>query len=358
MKIKVPDYYKDFSCKCGECRHTCCIGWRVTVSQDEYFRLLGMDCSQDVRNRIDCALVIANNPSAERFAEIKHNYLGRCILLRDDGLCAIQKECSEDALPDICRIYPRNIVHCAMGEGACANSCEKVIELLIAKKESIKAEEADSPYAVVIDVPEDERVIQRKTFELLCNRNLTLEQRLIELGKALGIEPNEKHEYNEEEIFEFLLNLVYDIEKYSPTFKEYSIIATEDMHNSSIDIDAKYIKERYEKAKQTFVKNYPDYDIRFENIMNNHLFYERFPYSDKKESLLCKYATICGIFMLLKFITVLYTENRPADEDFVDCVAGLFRCFEHSDCSRVINGRLAKLGRLSYPFIADVVAKL
>lgn len=62
--------------------------------------------------------------------------------------------------------------------------------------------------------------------------------------------------------------------------------------------------------------------------------------------------------MLLKFITVLYTENRPADEDFVDCVAGLFRCFEHSDCSRVINGRLAKLGRLSYPFIADVVAKL
>ena len=358
MKIKVPDYYKDFTCKCGECRHSCCMGWRVTVSQDEYFRLLGMDCTPDVRHRIDCALLILKNPSPDRFAEIKHNYLGRCPLQRDDGLCTLQRDCGEEALPAVCRLYPRNIIYCTMGKGACANSCEKTVELLVAKKDSLNVEETDSPYAVIVDVPEEERDLQRKTFKLLCDRELTLEERLVELGKALGIEPGDKESYSEEEIFKFLLDLVSDIEKYSPTFEEYSIIAEEEINILSTNIDMKYVKERYEKAKKTFAVHYPDYEVRFENIMNNHLFYERFPYSDKKESLLSKYATVCGIFILLKFITVAYTENKPTDEDFVDCVAGLFRCFEHSDCGRVINGRLARLGRLTYPFIAEAVSKL
>lgn len=32
----VPDDYADFSCKCGQCRHTCCDGWAVTFPREDY----------------------------------------------------------------------------------------------------------------------------------------------------------------------------------------------------------------------------------------------------------------------------------------------------------------------------------
>lgn len=357
MKIIVPDYYKDFKCKCGECRHSCCMGWRVTVSQDEYFRLLGMECSPDVRRRIDCAFFTVSTPSPERFAEIKHNYLGRCPIQREDGLCTLHFECGEEALPTICRTYPRNMIYCIMGEGACANSCEKTIELLIEKKDSLGFEEVESPISMIIEAPKELSVLQQKTFELLKNRNLTFEKRLCELGKVLGIETDKKEDYPEEEFYGFLYDLVSDMEGYSPNFKSCSTVACEDIVQS-VDTDLTYFKERYEKAKKAFTKHYPDHQARFENIILNHLFYERFPYSQNEESMLYKYATVCGIYILLKFITVAYTEHRPTDEDFVDCVAGLFRCFGHSECGRVIFGRLYKLGRLSYSFIANAVLKL
>jgi len=148
------------------------------------------------------------------------------------------------------------------------------------------------------------------------------------------------------------------MERYSPTFREHSVQAREEMDVETENAEPKYVKERYEKAKKAFSEHYPDYEVRFENIMLNHLFYERFPYSNNGESLLYKYATVCGIFILLKFITVGFTESRPTDEDFVDCVSGLFRCFAHSECGKVINGRLHKLGRLTYSFIKKAVSEL
>ena len=34
MKIIVPDYYKDFKCLAGDCKHSCCIGWEVDIDAD------------------------------------------------------------------------------------------------------------------------------------------------------------------------------------------------------------------------------------------------------------------------------------------------------------------------------------
>jgi len=184
MKIIVPDYYKDFKCKCGECRHSCCMGWRVTVSQDEYFRLLGMECSPDVRRRIDCAFFTVSTPSPERFAEIKHNYLGRCPIQREDGLCTLHFECGEEALPTICRTYPRNMIYCIMGEGACANSCEKTIELLIEKKDSLGFEEVESPISMIIEAPKELSVLQQKRSSFLKTEILLLRSDFANLEKC------------------------------------------------------------------------------------------------------------------------------------------------------------------------------
>ena len=61
----VPDYFTDFECKIGACRHVCCNGWPISISMKDYFRLIGMQCNDDLRHRIDVSLHICENPSEE-----------------------------------------------------------------------------------------------------------------------------------------------------------------------------------------------------------------------------------------------------------------------------------------------------
>ena len=34
MKIFAPDYYRDFKCSAGNCRHSCCIGWEIDIDYE------------------------------------------------------------------------------------------------------------------------------------------------------------------------------------------------------------------------------------------------------------------------------------------------------------------------------------
>ena len=94
----VPDNYADFHCKCGQCRHTCCDGWAVTFPREDYFRLLSVPCSPELRRKLDTSLHLADDPTPERYAELLPNWEGHCPLQRADGLCALQAECGEEAL--------------------------------------------------------------------------------------------------------------------------------------------------------------------------------------------------------------------------------------------------------------------
>ena len=55
QQILVPEYFPKFQCKCGACRSCCCKGWGVCVSRDDYFRLVGMNCTASLRKRLDVA---------------------------------------------------------------------------------------------------------------------------------------------------------------------------------------------------------------------------------------------------------------------------------------------------------------
>lgn len=72
----VPDNYADFHCKCGKCRHTCCDGWAVTFPREDYFRLLSVPCSPELRRKLDTSLHLADDPTPERYAELLPNWEG------------------------------------------------------------------------------------------------------------------------------------------------------------------------------------------------------------------------------------------------------------------------------------------
>ena len=105
----MPDYYPDFHCKTGMCRAACCVGWNVSLSMQDYFRLLGVECRKHVREKLDCALHVKRYPTEDSYAELVHRYDGNCPLRMESGLCAIHAEAGEQALPAICRLYPRAI---------------------------------------------------------------------------------------------------------------------------------------------------------------------------------------------------------------------------------------------------------
>ena len=50
-KYLIPNYFKKFKCKCGDCRNTCCVGWTVTMSVNEYFKIKFFLSLQKEQNR-------------------------------------------------------------------------------------------------------------------------------------------------------------------------------------------------------------------------------------------------------------------------------------------------------------------
>lgn len=43
MKVFAPDYYRNFACIAGNCRHSCCVGWEIDVDASAYARYQTVD---------------------------------------------------------------------------------------------------------------------------------------------------------------------------------------------------------------------------------------------------------------------------------------------------------------------------
>ena len=94
MKIFAPDYYREFRCLAGACRHTCCQGWEIDVDEASL-------------SRFSSVPEIAAHISADESAHIVLTEDERCPFLRQDGLCGMILSHGEDMLCDICRDHPR-----------------------------------------------------------------------------------------------------------------------------------------------------------------------------------------------------------------------------------------------------------
>ena len=180
-----PDYFEGFKCKCGACRNCCCTGWDIAVGMDEYFRLIGMECPEEIHRRLECAFRVPDVPSPERFRLISPNWLGECPMHDADGLCMIQRDLGEAALPEICRMYPR----CLKKEGElyealCSNSCEAVVELLMRPEQlQLRFVEMDAESSIQAQVDGEMLNLGKKTVELLQESDGSLRERI---GKICG----------------------------------------------------------------------------------------------------------------------------------------------------------------------------
>jgi len=159
-KWLVADYYENFRCKCEKCRHSCCHGWQIPVSKDEYLELVNQECDEELRHRLDVSFITPEYIDENRYRVISFNYLGDCPMNKD-GLCEVHKKLGETYLPKTCRLYPRSLKNInGINTACCSSSCEAVIEALLNEnKLSIKEIEMDAvaslSYTVDSDIKEE-----------------------------------------------------------------------------------------------------------------------------------------------------------------------------------------------------------
>ena len=131
MKTVAPDYYNDFHCTAGKCRHSCCIGWEIDIDEDaiDRYRSVGGSFGQELMSCI------------EQGEDGPHFRLGeqeRCPFLNEENLCRIIINLGEDALCGICADHPRfrNFFssRTEIGLGLC---CEAAAQLILSRTEPV-----------------------------------------------------------------------------------------------------------------------------------------------------------------------------------------------------------------------------
>lgn len=177
-----PDYYKDFHCIAGACRHSCCIGWEIDVDESSLARFLAEEGSLGDKLRAN----IAQEDGCAHFILGEEE---RCPFLQADGLCEIILQRGEDALCQICADHPRFrsffTGRTEIGLGLC---CEAAAELILSRREPMRlVAEGDCP-----DLPEDEQALltlRARLIALAQDRSQPMEARLAQLLALSGLTP-------------------------------------------------------------------------------------------------------------------------------------------------------------------------
>ncbi len=189
----MPLCYKDFHCLMGACRDNCCAaGWEIAFNKKDYLRIKRAVKSRELKAALSGGVSRLRDDAFNGFyAHFATGPEGRCAFQREDGLCRLQLECGAEALPMVCRMYPRKITYTpAAREFSLSPSCEGVLEQLWNLPQGIDFWEEDLPRAdwqTIEAQPRSARFADIRSFciDVMQERSLPLSRRMLLLGVLL-----------------------------------------------------------------------------------------------------------------------------------------------------------------------------
>ncbi len=322
-KFRIPTYYPEFACKGGECRHCCCQGWRVTLTQEEYFRLHSLDCSGPLKEKIDAYVGMLLHPSIEQYGRINMNYLGECPLRREDGYCGLQVECGEEKIPSVCRYYPRAPRLYPSPLCCVSDSCEAVLELLSRKDYVFSFTEKELSFCFDDDERGDDSKGSldeaKRCFAILSMEQMPLPQRLEVLSETFD---GKAHEPSGDALI---------VRKMKETFLRSVSVGT---YLERLPEDILSFREVYERLSKR-----QGFEHSVTNILLNHLLYMQFPYVDRGREI-----EETGTFVyFLCYLWFLLLDSFAEDfTSFIDVTGDYYRLAEHSNFYQVLAFYLRK----------------
>ena len=222
MKVYYPDYYKKFKCIASDCRHSCCIGWEISVDRDTLQSYARLDA--DLCNHIN---------SETGIIELCES--GRCPFLCDNGLCRIISDLGEECISHICREHPRfyhrvtDRVECGIGM-----SCEEASRVILSSDnyfEFYSVERSDAEWADESDF--DAIEYRSIIYSILSDRAISVSERIEKIKSEFSI-----------------LDSIHTFDEWNEILSELEYL--DDEHRQMISLDLFDAREGYELYLERF----------------------------------------------------------------------------------------------------------
>lgn len=328
VDVVSPEYFRGFRCKCGACRSVCCQGWRITLSEEEYFRLMGLRCSPSLRVSLDAAFAVFEEASPGRYAYISPGEDGRCRILDGEGWCSLHRECGEGVQPAVCRLYPRSIKPGEVTEACCSGSCEAVIEGLMHPRPLSFVRETLSVQSELppVESPDEKKIERRRrAMELWQESGEPLDDRMAHIGAFLGVRDDTPE--RDAALLSSAVRIFRVLGSGSPSLAAAAapilrVLALSG--DAEVDIQA---LARYREAERCTAERLREREQWLSNIVANHMFYMQFPYVGEGASPVSAWDGLYAAYAVLRVSTAC-AADRVA---FADTAAAALRCIEHTD---------------------------
>jgi len=183
MKLTAPDYYPQFKCIAGKCKHNCCIGWEIDIDDETYAKYASVpgEFGRRLHDGID------TSGDAPCFRMDKNS---RCAFLNDENLCEIIIHMGENHLCQICADHPRFRNFFAdrtqIGLGLC---CEAAAQLILGQRQPVCEITLEDDGTCETLCPEEENILalQREFTAIAQAREFSIDDRLNRLLHAAEI---------------------------------------------------------------------------------------------------------------------------------------------------------------------------
>lgn len=175
------NFFQNFHCIAGDCKHSCCIGWEIDIDEDtlDYYRQIGGDFGR----RLSANIATDGTP---HFKLTKDE---RCPFLNQQNLCDIILNLGEESLCQICTDHPRfrSFFSDRMetGLGLCCEAAAKQVLGFKEKAEEVVLEEEDGGEPL----SEWEQTIlsaRQKLIAVAQDRSLSVSARLQRIAEYAG----------------------------------------------------------------------------------------------------------------------------------------------------------------------------
>ena len=201
MKTVVPDYYKDFRCLAGECRHSCCIGWEIDIDEDtlNYYNTVTGPFGNRLKNSI------SYEGDTPHFCMDSH---GRCAFLNENGLCDIMLELGFDKVSQICDDHPRfRNFYSDRTEIGLGLSCEAVAMQILSKQDRTQLTVLEDDDELLWEDEEDFLVLRDEIFSILQDRTQPVADRVNAMLAHCDVRPLQLAPQQQVQIFSGLERL-------------------------------------------------------------------------------------------------------------------------------------------------------
>lgn len=376
----VPIFYKNFRCLMGACQDNCCDdGWRIEFGKKDYLKVKrAAEGNENLQKMVAQGMRrLRERAHDNMYAEFCVTPAGRCAFHTEDGLCKLQLECGENALPQVCRTYPRRSFYTpAAKEYSLSPSCEGVLQQLWNLPEGIDFVENPLPLTEqgTANIPLGNNLLLYFTpirslfFDILQNRALSFTERMLYLGIVIQwlqkedwdtFDPNAWVERvlltNVDAVKEMAANIAGNREMYilqnlhvldaipkgrtgwaAELYKALDVKTELTVTSSvggvperNIERTTNFSKRAYADALERFQAAFSDREYFFENLMVAVALYLSSPNLSSREALWKDYVTLCSLYSFYRFVSVLGCKEDTTRERLFHIVVMASRATVH-----------------------------